>query len=710
MIASEDHPHIISREFNLPETGVAAVIQLLEQGSSIPFIARYRKEKTGSIDEVGITAVRDRNDQLRALQDRKNAILKSLTERELLTRELETAVYQAPSLSLLEDLYEKYRPKKRTRARMAREKGLAPLADALMSSPCDSPKKAAGSFVSPENGVHSEEEALAGARDIIAEVINEDADTRDRVRRLFLRRARIRTGRRKGKESEGHKFKDYFDWSEPAFTTPSHRVLAMFRGNREGVLSLHILPEETEAIQIMEKQYIQQRKNGWEQVREAIKDGYRRLLSKAIEKECIHKLKAAADETAIQVFAKNLEELLLSSPLGQKRTLAIDPGFRTGCKVVVLDAQGQLLHHDVIFPHQGREQAAGKIITRLIGKYQIEAVAIGNGTAGRETEAFIKNLGLDKDIQIVMVDESGASIYSASETAREEFPDQDITVRGAVSIGRRLMDPLAELVKLDPKSIGVGQYQHDVDPKQLQKSLDDVVLSCVNRVGVEVNTASRELLARVSGLNRTIAKNIVRFRNDNGPFGSRAELHKVPRLGPKAFEQCAGFLRIHQASNPLDQTGIHPESYPVVKQMAKDEGVTVQDLINNKARTERLPLKNYITDSAGLPTLKDIITELQNLGRDPRKEFKAFSFDNTIHEITDLAPGMKIPGIVTNVTAFGAFVDIGVHQDGLVHISRLADRFIKDPNEIVKVRQAVMVTILDVDIRRQRISLSMKQT
>ena len=710
MIASEDHPHIISREFNLPETGVAAVIQLLEQGSSIPFIARYRKEKTGSIDEVGITAVRDRNDQLRALQDRKKAILKSLTERELLTRELETAVYQAPSLSLLEDLYEKYRPKKRTRARMAREKGLAPLADALMSSPCDSPKKAAGSFVSPENGVHSEEEALAGARDIIAEVINEDADTRDRVRRLFLRRARIRTGRKKGKESEGHKFKDYFDWSEPAFTTPSHRVLAMFRGNREGVLSLHILPEETEAIQIMEKQYIQQRKNGWEQVREAIKDGYRRLLSKAIEKECIHKLKAAADETAIQVFAKNLEELLLSSPLGQKRTLAIDPGFRTGCKVVVLDAQGQLLHHDVIFPHQGREQAAGKIITRLIGKYQIEAVAIGNGTAGRETEAFIKNLGLDKDIQIVMVDESGASIYSASETAREEFPDQDITVRGAVSIGRRLMDPLAELVKLDPKSIGVGQYQHDVDPKQLQKSLDDVVLSCVNRVGVEVNTASRELLARVSGLNRTIAKNIVRFRNDNGPFGSRAELHKVPRLGPKAFEQCAGFLRIHQASNPLDQTGIHPESYPVVKQMAKDEGVTVQDLINNKARTERLPLKNYITDSAGLPTLKDIITELQNLGRDPRKEFKAFSFDNTIHEITDLAPGMKIPGIVTNVTAFGAFVDIGVHQDGLVHISRLADRFIKDPNEIVKVRQAVMVTILDVDIRRQRISLSMKQT
>lgn len=708
-IYANNHLQIISRELNLPETNVAALIRLLEQGASIPFIARYRKEKTGSMDEVIIAAVRDRKDQLQTLEDRKNAIIKSLTQRELLTEELEAAVHQAPSLSFLEDLYEKYRPKKRTRAQIAREKGLASLADALMNFSCDNTRKAAESFVSPEKGVHSAENALAGARDIIAEMINEDAGTRDKIRRLFLRRAQIRTGVKKGKESEGHKYKDYFDWTEPAFKAPSHRVLAMLRGNREGVLSLHILPEETEAIEIIENQFIRQKKNGREQVKEAIKDGYRRLLSKAIEKECINKLKAAADETAIQVFVTNLEELLLSPPLGQKKTLAIDPGFRTGCKVVALDAQGQLLQHDVIFLHQGHEKTAREIITCLIKKYHIEAVAIGNGTAGRETKNFIKSLGLDKDIHIVIVDESGASIYSASETARKEFPDQDITVRGAVSIGRRLMDPLAELVKLDPKSIGVGQYQHDVDQKKLLKSLDDVVVSCVNRVGVEVNTASPELLARVSGLNKTIAGNIVRFRNENGPFRSRNELRKVPRLGPKAFEQCAGFLRIHNAANPLDQTGIHPESYSVVKQMAKDEGGSVQDLIKDKSRTAHLSLQKYITDSVGLPTIKDIITELQNPGRDPRKEFTTFSFDNTIHEISDLAPGMKVPGIVTNVTAFGAFVDIGVHQDGLVHISQMADRFIKDPNEVVKVRQTVMVTILDVEINRRRISLSMKQ-
>lgn len=708
-MSSDKNINIISHELNLSVSGVLAVVQLLDQGATIPFIARYRKEKTGSLDEVAITAIRDRTDQLKALDDRKSAVIHSLTKRELLTRELETAVHTASSLSLLEDLYEKYRPKKRTRAHAAREKGLEPLAKALLDPSCADPAAAATPFISVEQEVMSVEDALAGARDIIAETVNEDAAVRNRVRKLFLQSARIQSVLKKGKKEEGQKFKDYFDWSELAFKAPSHRVLAMLRGNREGVLTLHVLPDEAKALQLIEKGYVTPGKNNRQQVQEAIKDGYRRLLSKSIEKECINELKAAADETAIQVFARNLEELLLSPPLGQKRILAVDPGFRTGCKVVCLDAQGQLLHHDVTYLHKGRDKAAQERMAKLIQRYDIQAVAIGNGTAGRETERFIKSLALDNSIQIVMVDESGASIYSASKTARKEFPDHDITVRGAVSIGRRLMDPLAELVKLDPKSIGVGQYQHDVDQKRLQQSLNDVVISCVNRVGVEVNTASQQLLTRVSGLNKRIAENIVQFRQENGPFRSRKELLKVPRLGPKAFEQCAGFLRIHNAPNPLDSTGIHPESYAIVEQMAKDAGFGVKELMKMENQTNHIDLKRYITEFIGLPTLKDIVLELASPGRDPRKEFKSFSFDDSIHEITDLVPGMKIPGIVTNVTAFGAFVDVGVHQDGLVHISQMADRFVKDPNEIVSVRQAVMVTILDVDSKRKRISLSMKK-
>lgn len=705
---SANNTEIISRELTLSEARVAAVFQLLDQGGTIPFIARYRKEMTGSLNEVAITAIRDRREQLTALDDRKNAIVKSLTEREMLTSELKASIQQATSLSLLEDLYEKYRPKKRTRARIAREQGLEPLAKTLLEPSCTDPVIAAKPYISPEKKVMSVEDALAGARDILAEIVNEDAGIRNKIRKLFQRSAQIQTGLKKGKEAEGQKFKDYFDWAEPAFKAPSHRVLAMLRGGKEGILTIHVLPDEEAALRIIEKLYVKQGSKAWMQVKEAIKDGYRRLLSKSIEKECINELKIAADETATQVFAQNLKELMLSPPLGQKRTLAIDPGFRTGCKVVCLDAQGQLLHHDVLYFHQGRDEEEKKSLLNLIKTYNIEAVAIGNGTAGRETESFVRELGVGNDTHIVMVDESGASIYSASRTAREEFPGHDITVRGAVSIGRRLMDPLAELVKLDPKSIGVGQYQHDVDQKKLQKSLDDVVISCVNRVGVEVNTASRELLARVSGLNKTIAGNIVQFRNENGPFSSRKELLKVPRLGPRAFEQCAGFLRIHNTANPLDQTGIHPESYSIVEQMAKDAGIGIQDLMKKEKQTASIHLERYITDTAGLPTLKDIMAELANPGRDPRKKFKAFSFDNTIHEITDLVPGMKVPGIVTNVTAFGAFVDIGVHQDGLVHVSQLADWFVKDPNEVVTVRQTVMVTILDVDIKRRRISLSMK--
>ncbi len=703
----------ISQELGLSEKQVDAVATLLDQGSTIPFIARYRKEMTGSLDEVVIADIRDRAQTLKDLSDRKESILKSLRERELLTPDLNNVIARAVSMTQLEDLYEKYRPKKRTRAQAAREKGLEPLATFLLAQKQRDLGVEVQKFVCPEKDVASIEEALAGARDIIAEVINEDPKARAAVRDLFLAKALVISRVKKGKEEEGSKFQDYFDWSEPAFKTPSHRILAMLRGKNESILRVHVLPEEEVALFLVERLFLRHPSKTHPDIRlevkSAVKDAYKRLLSKSIEKECLALLKLGADDQAIAVFVTNLRELLLSAPLGEKRVMAIDPGFRTGCKVVCLDSQGKLLHHDVIFPHDKGRSKAMEIIGNLVKKFQIEAVAIGNGTAGRETESFIRELDLPPGVEVVMVDESGASIYSASSIARQEFPDHDITVRGAVSIGRRLMDPLAELVKIDPKSIGVGQYQHDVDQKLLKKGLDDVVKSCVNQVGVEANTASKDLLAQVSGLNSTIAANMVAYRNEHGAFTSRRAFLKVQRLGPKAFEQAAGFLRIQNGKNPLDKSGIHPESYGIVAQMAQQSGCKIEQLLHNAQMVRAIDLTSYVTPTVGLPTLNDIVNELAAPGRDPRQPFQSFSFDDTIHKITDLIPGMSVPGIVTNVTAFGAFVDIGVHQDGLVHISQLADRYVKDPSEIVSVRQQVRVRVLEVDVKRKRISLSMKQ-
>lgn len=700
---------IISKEMKLSRADVSAVATLLDQGNTVPFIARYRKEKTGSLDEVAITAIRDQIEILNALSDRKDAILKSLKERDLLTQTLLADVQSASLMTDLEDLYEKYRPKKRTRAQMAKEKGLEPLSIFLLEQLNLCPLSEARNYISSEKQVESAEAAIEGARDIVAEIINEDVEIRTAIRKLFVGTAQIQSRVKKGKETQGIKFKDYFDWSELAFKAPSHRIMAMLRGQNESVLRVHVMPDEKRALSLIEKKYVKNQSRAALEIKSAVKNSYKRLLSKSIEKECMNELKARADDTAVTVFADNLKALLLSAPIGQKKILAIDPGFRTGCKVVCLDAQGQLLHHDLIFPHHGNGQKAKAVLLSLVSTYEINAIAVGNGTAGRETEAFVKGLNLGHPIHIVMVDESGASIYSASKVAREEFPNYDITVRGAVSIGRRLMDPLAELVKLDPKSIGVGQYQHDVDQKLLKKSLDDVVVSCVNKVGVEANTASRELLARVSGMNETTAANMVRFRNENGPFKSRRAFLNIPRFGPKAFEQAAGFLRIHNAVNPLDRSGIHPESYKVVEKIAGDVGMGIEDLMLNAEKVSKIDLNQYVTDTVGIPTLKDIVKELVNPGRDPREKFQSFSFDDTIHDIKDLVSGMVVPGIVTNVTAFGAFVDIGVHRDGLVHISQMADRFVKDPNEIVIVRQAVVVTVIEVDVKRERISLSMKK-
>jgi len=701
----------ISRETGMTPKQVTAVKELLDQGATIPFIARYRKEKTDSLDEVAITLIRDRYQTLEDLAARKQAILKSLVARGLLTPNLEQAIQSAGTMTVVEDLYEKYRPKRRTRAMAAKEKGLAPLADFLMAQSPGDPFTEARKFVDTATGVDTTEDALAGAKDIIAEIVNEDPGIRGAVRSLFEKQGMLQSRVKKGRDIAGAKFKDYFDWSEHAFKAPSHRVLAMFRGSTEGILTLHVLVDPDKAVRVMERFYLKNHPSPCRnQVKAAIQDAYKRLLGKSLEKECFQALKSGADHQAIQVFAKNLKELLLAPPLGEKRILAIDPGFRTGCKVVCLDARGDLRRHGVVFPHGGdrnREQA-GKTIADLVRKYNIEAVAVGNGTAGRETQAFVQELGLPSAVDIVMVDESGASVYSASDIARQEFPDEDITVRGAVSIGRRLMDPLAELVKIDPKSIGVGQYQHDVDQKQLYQALDDTIKLCVNQVGVEANTASRELLARVAGLNDTIAANMVRFRQENGPFSTRQAFLQVPRLGPRAFEQAAGFLRIRNAKNPMDASGIHPESYNVVEQMARDLGCRPKDLVMNKDLVNKIAPEDYTTDTLGMPTLKDILSELKQPGRDPRKAFQTFSFDPGVHAITDLVPGMHLPGIVTNVTAFGAFVDIGVHQDGLVHISQLADRFVKDPNDIVTVRQQVRVRVLDVDVPGKRISLSMK--
>jgi uncharacterized protein len=700
----------IAQELGLTQKQVQATADLLNGGATVPFIARYRKEATGSLDEVAITAVRDRLDQLMELDKRREAILKSLEERGQLTDELKEKILSAETMVVLEDIYLPFRPKRRTRATIAKEKGLEPLARLLFAQEDIDPMAEAAAFVDPEKGVDSAEDALAGACDIIAEWVNEDQTARARMRDFYSSKAVFKSKVIPEKASEGIKYRDYFDWEEPVSTAPSHRILAMRRGEKEGFLTLRVIPPEEEALEILDGLFVKGEGPASRQVRSAVHDSYKRLLSSSMETEIRLATKKRADEEAIRVFVENLRQLLLAPPLGQKNVLAIDPGFRTGCKVVCLDRQGKLLHTETIYPRQSEKASAeaGSKIREMCERFGIEAIAVGNGTAGRETETFIRSLDLPKSIQVVMVNESGASVYSASEAAREEFPDQDVTVRGAVSIGRRLMDPLAELVKIDPKSIGVGQYQHDVDQGALKNSLDDVVVSSVNRVGVEVNTASKQLLTYISGLGPQLAKGIVEYRNAYGPFPSREGLKQVPRLGPKAFEQAAGFLRIRDGENPLDRSAVHPESYPIVDAMARDLGCSVLDLMREEKLRERIDLEQYITDKVGLPTLNDILSELSKPGRDPREEFEAFRFAEGVEKIEDVKPGMKLPGIVTNLTAFGVFVDIGVHQDGLVHISELSNRFVKNPAEVVKVHQKVLVTVLDVDLERRRISLSMK--
>jgi len=699
----------IAAELSITEKQVTATAALLDEGATVPFISRYRKEVTGTLDEVQVTAIRDRVQQLRELDKRREAILKSLAEMGKLTPELEKLVNEAETMVLLEDTYLPYRPKRKTRATAAREKGLQPLADTLLEQKRIDLETEAEKYVDAEKGVNTLEEALGGARDIIAEYISENVESRTRIRNLFVEKGNFEAKVIAGKEQEGIKYKDYFDWTEPVKSAPSHRILAMRRGEKEEILWLDIKPQEEEAVTILENLFLKGNNAAGNQVQQAIADGYKRLLKPSMETEVRLLTKKKADEEAIRVFAENARQLLLGAPLGQKRVMAIDPGFRTGCKVVCLDEQGKLLEDTAIYPHTGAGQAvqAEKTAKYLFEKHKIEAIAIGNGTAGRETELFIRNLNLPGAV-IVMVNESGASIYSASEVARDEFPDKDITVRGAVSIGRRLMDPLAELVKIDPKSIGVGQYQHDVDQNKLQTSLDDTVINCVNSVGVELNTASKQILAYVSGLGPQLAQNIVDYRNANGAFKQRDQLKKVPRLGDKAFEQAAGFLRIGHAANPLDTSGVHPERYALVKQMADDAKCTVKDLMGDDKLRKSIPLSKYISETVGLPTLNDIIAELAKPGRDPREQFEKFSFTDGVNAIGDLKIGMKLPGIVTNITNFGAFVDIGVHQDGLVHLSQITNRFIKDPNEVLKVHQKVEVTVVEVDAARKRISLTMK--
>jgi protein Tex len=700
----------LANEMDLRPKQVEAVLDLLSKGATVPFIARYRKEATNSLDEVAISDIRDRSASMEELDRRRDVILKSLRDQEKLTEDLATKIGGAETLAILEDIYLPFKPKRRTRASIARERRLEPLAQILFQQEDLDPYVVSAPFVDPEKEIETTEDALSGARDIIAEWITENQKARTLMRSLFLEKGILASKVDSGKEEEGEKYKDYFDWEEPLKKAPSHRILAMRRGENEGILTLRIAPEEGRALALLESLFITGHFGTSEQVQMAIHDSYKRLLNHSMETEVRMTSKKAADEEAIRIFAGNLRQLLLSPPLGQKNILAIDPGFRTGCKVVCLDSQGKLLHSDTIFPHFGDSKAiqAGQKIGELCNRFHVDAIAIGNGTAGRETETFIKGLSFEKRIQIIMVNESGASVYSASEAGREEFPDHDITVRGAVSIGRRLMDPLAELVKIDPKSIGVGQYQHDVDQKALRKSLDDVVTSCVNRVGVEANTASRQLLTYVSGLGPQLAKNIVRHREANGPFASRKALMKVHRLGAKAFEQAAGFLRINGASNPLDGSAVHPESYPIVETMANDLGFAIRDLMENEGIRKKINTEKYVTETVGLPTLDDILKELAKPGRDPRDQFENIAFKDGIEKIEDLEPGMTLPGIITNIVAFGAFVDMGVHQDGLVHVSQMADRFVKDPNDVVKVYQKVNVRVLNVDLKRKRISLSLR--
>ena len=713
---------LIATSLGIGEKYVAATLSLLEEGCTIPFIARYRKERTGSLDEVQIAAISDRYEKLLEIQKRKETITKTINDLDKMTPQLQERIDKCWDATELEDIYLPYKPKRRTRAQVAREQGLEPLALLLMKQREHDPERAAERFI--KGDIKTVEEALKGAQDIVAETVSEDERTRQQIRNAFQRQAVItsKVVKAKADTDEAAKYSDYFDWSEPLKRCSSHRLLAMRRGEAEGILRISISPDDEEACERLKRHYVYGNTPCGRLVSEAIDDGYKRLLKPSIETEFAALSKQKADEEAIRVFAENLRQLLLGAPLGQKRVMGVDPGFRTGCKIVCLDAQGNLLHHDAIFPHPpvNKRTEAALAIQRMISKYQIEAISIGNGTASRETDAFIKDVLAGRynvdtkspsqtaSPQVFVVSESGASVYSASKIARDEFPDEDVTVRGAVSIGRRLMDPLAELVKIDPKSIGVGQYQHDVDQTLLKHSLDQTVESCVNSVGVDLNTASQHLLMYVSGLGATLAKNIVDYRREHGAFTSRAQLLKVPRLGPSAYQQCAGFLRIRDGKNPLDNSAVHPESYAIVEQMAKDQGCSVSDLINNKEKRDAIQLNKYVTSDVGMPTLTDILSELEKPGRDPREQLEAFEFDKNVSTIDDLVEGMVLPGIVTNITNFGAFVDIGVHQDGLVHISQMANRRIAHPLDVVKLHQHVTVRVIEVDHRRHRISLSMK--
>ncbi len=709
--AALKHLDTIARETGINARSVASTAKLLAEGATVPFISRYRKEQTGSLDEVQIATIRDRMLQLAELDSRRTAIVKSLEERSLLTPELKKKVEAATTMSALEDVFAPFRPKRQTRATKARDRGLEPLADWIFANQSSDPAEEAAKFVDAEKEVPTAEDALAGARDIIAERVADDAALRGLARKRYEEESTVVSKVMYGKEEDGEaaKFRDYFDWSEPFHSIPSHRLLAIRRGEKEGFLLMRVEVPLERITGLAMSDWVTGFGKCADQVKLAVEDGCKRLLMPSMETEMRLLGKKRADETAIKVFADNFRELLLASPLGEKRLLAIDPGFRTGCKTVVLDRSGKLLHHTVLYCTAGSQQQAYDAaveVTGMMKKYDIEAIAIGNGTASRETEAFIRKIKIT--VPIVMVNESGASIYSASDVAREEFPNEDVTVRGAVSIGRRLMDPLAELVKIDAKAIGVGQYQHDVDQRALKASLDDTVVSCVNAVGVEINTASKQLLSYVSGLNASLAENIVAWRNENGAFTSRDQLKKVPRLGDKAFEQAAGFLRVRGGAHPLDSSAVHPERYALVEKMAADVGCKVEDLLTHEAARKKIDLQRYVSEEVGLPTLKDILAELAKPGRDPRKQFELFSFEEGVEKPSDLKPGMKLPGIVTNVTAFGAFVDVGVHQDGLVHVSQLADHFIRDASEVVKVGQKVNVTVMEVDLPRNRIALSMK--
>lgn len=704
------YANIIAKKLNLNGRYVENTLQLLEEGCTIPFISRYRKERTGNMDEVQIAAISEANDKLKDIDKRKETVVKTITEQGKMTDELQRRIDDCWDANELEDIYMPFKPKRRTKAQMARELGLEPLSVILMMQRESNLEAAAKRFV--KEGVKDVAAAIKGAQDIIAETVSEDERSRQQVRSAFRREAIIssKVVKAKADTEEAAKFSDYFDFSEPLKRCSSHRLLAMRRGENEGILRISISANDEGCIDRVKRFFVRGYGRCSSLVGEAVEDSYKRLLKPAIETEFANISKEKADEEAINVFTENLRQLLLSAPLGQKRVMGIDPGFRTGCKVVCLDEQGNLLHHEAIFPHPpvNKPQQAAQQVEKMVERFNIEAIAIGNGTASRETTAFIKSLHFNHDVKQFVVSEDGASVYSASKTAREEFPDEDVTVRGAVSIGRRLMDPLAELVKIDPKSIGVGQYQHDVDQTKLKKSLDLTVESCVNTVGVNLNTASQHLLTYVSGLGPTLAKNIVEYRKENGAFTSRAQLKKVSRLGPSAFEQCAGFLRIPGAKNPLDNSAVHPESYKIVEQMAKDCHCTVSDLIKDKKKRESIDIKRYITDTIGIPTLTDIIKELEKPGRDPREQIEAFEFDKNVTTVDDLIEGMILPGIVTNITNFGAFVDVGVHQDGLVHISQLADRYVSDPTQVVKLHQHVKVKVVEVDRKRNRISLSMK--